>query len=215
MPSSEGSGNPRQIKTCQKCNLRRPHYTKHRPERGDGSKLYTESTCIECFKQKEHDRESRSPERRIWLGMKARCLNKKHKYFDVYGGRGITVCARWINSFEAFLEDMGARPTIEHSIDRIDNDGNYEPMNVRWALAKVQARNRSSNRYITFNGLTLSISEWAERTGLSKVTIRDRIERAGWSIDRALTARPRKKADSTHQRRATFRTYRTTEAENV
>lgn len=82
------------------------------------------------------------PEYNAWCGMKMRCFNPKNDRFADYGGRGITVCERWRDSFEAFLEDMGMRPSPKHSIDRIDVDGNYEPGNVRWADGSTQTKNR-------------------------------------------------------------------------
>lgn len=86
----------------------------------------------------------KTPEYRVWMSMKKRCLNENDKTFPLYGGRGITVCAQWMHSFEQFLTDMGPRPSLGHSIDRIDNAGNYEPNNCRWGTHHQQAQNRKS-----------------------------------------------------------------------
>lgn len=86
----------------------------------------------------------KTPEYRVWMSMKNRCLNENDDDFPLYGGRGITVCEQWINSFKQFLSDMGQRPSLGHSIDRIDNAGNYEPNNCRWGTHYQQAQNRSS-----------------------------------------------------------------------
>jgi len=83
-----------------------------------------------------------TPEYNSWAGMKQRCTNPKHHKFPNYGGRGIRICERWLHSFESFLDDMGRRPTNMHSIERLDNDGNYEPSNCVWADKSKQARNR-------------------------------------------------------------------------
>lgn len=121
--------------------------------------------------------------------MHARCYDSRHKHYPRYGGRGIRVCEAW-HSFEPFFADMGHRPTTKHSLDRIDNDGNYEPGNCRWATNSEQQRNRSSTRMIEFGGRRLSMAAWAEQTGLKLSTLCFRLAH-GWSIERALTERCR------------------------
>lgn len=116
--------------------------------------------------------------------MLERCYSRKDKYYHLYGGRGIKVCERWKSSFENFYEDMGPRP-FKHSLDRIDNDGNYEPSNCRWAKSIIQANNRRSNRKISFNGKIQTISEWGRELGLNKSVIRNRLER-GYSVEESL-----------------------------
>ena len=92
--------------------------------------------------------------------MKDRCTNPNNPKFHRYGGRGIKVCDRWMNSFEAFLEDMGERPSKRYSLDRINNDGNYEKSNCRWATREIQGRNTSTTNLITINGTTLCVEDW-------------------------------------------------------
>src|ERR1019366_3456147 len=109
-----------------------------------------------------------------------------------YGGRGISVCERWRQSFEDFLSDMGPRPP-RNQLDRYPNtDGNYEPSNCRWASKRANCRNKSTefHRTITHDGRKLLLCEWAAETGISRETISDRL-RHGWSIARALTEPPR------------------------
>lgn len=126
-----------------------------------------------------------SPEYLAWARMKYRCCNPDNKSFVNYGGRGITVCEEWRRSFQSFYSYVGERPTAMHSLGRIDNNGNYEPGNVRWELPREQARNKRSNRLITFAGETLSIIEWAERANLTYSTLYLRIKR-GWTPEEAL-----------------------------
>jgi hypothetical protein len=87
-------------------------------------------------------RQRPTPEYRAWRGMKTRCMNPKKQHYERYGGRGITVCERWISNYEFFLADMGRKPSPKHSLDRINNNGNYEPSNCRWATKKEQIANR-------------------------------------------------------------------------
>jgi hypothetical protein len=139
----------------------------------------------------DYKRLSRHPEYCVWALMKSRCTNPKDKGYHRYGGRGISVCDRWILSFEDFLNDMKPRPTPVHSIDREDNDGNYEPDNCRWATSKEQGRNRSDNRILEHDGQELTIAEWSEKTGLSEEVIRYRVSN-GWSHEDAITKPVRK-----------------------
>ena len=119
--------------------------------------------------------------------MKVRCINPKSQDWDLYGGRGITVCDRWKDSFAQFYADMGPKPSAAHSIDRIDSDGHYEPGNCRWATATEQANNwKTRNRRISYNGETLTLPQWAQRLGLSRESLRDRLD-SGWSIEKAVT----------------------------
>ena len=130
----------------------------------------------------------KTPEFKVWLSMRARCLCKTHKQYAAYGGRGISVCERWMDAFENFYADMGPRPSCQYSIDRINNDGNYEPDNCRWATRKQQQRNTRTVRPLTHDGLTLCVSEWAERLGINNRTILTRLRR-GWPIGLALSQR--------------------------
>jgi hypothetical protein len=117
--------------------------------------------------------------------MKQRCLSSSSADYALYGARGIGVSPLWVNDYEAFRRYVGARPSPKHSLDRIDNDGNYEPGNVRWATTSQQARNRRSTRRLSAFGETLSVIEWSERFGVGESTIRLRLER-GWVAERAV-----------------------------
>lgn len=120
-----------------------------------------------------------------WVAARQRCNSPTHEHYKYYGGRGIKVCDRWQNSFDAFLEDMGPRP-IGHTLDRRDVNGDYEPSNCCWATQKSQTRNTRSNRNLTYRGRTQPISAWAEEVGLKKGTLWFRIN-SGWDVERALT----------------------------
>lgn len=127
-----------------------------------------------------------SHEFRVWTGIKTRCLNRNDRGFKSYGGRGIEVCERWQTSFEAFLADVGRRPTPEHFIERKDNEGHYEPGNVTWATRSEQANNRRSSRWLEFQGRRQTVMQWAREIGLKHSTLTMRFER-GWSVVRALS----------------------------
>lgn len=110
---------------------------------------------------------SETPEFSTWADIQSRCYNKKGPSYKDYGGRGIKVCKKWLDSFQCFFSDMGVRPSRQHSIDRIDNDGDYEPENCRWATINEQANNKRSNRKVTINGQTKNLHEWAKKIGIS------------------------------------------------
>ncbi len=124
-------------------------------------------------------------EYRLWLTVRQRCFNPKRNGYENYGGRGITVCPRWVASFDAFLGDIGKRPSNHHTLDRIDNDGNYEPSNVRWATRKEQARNRRTTKMVTIDGRTLMQAEWLAVAGISDHTLRRRMAK-GIPMEEAL-----------------------------
>lgn len=115
--------------------------------------------------------------------MLERCTNKNNSHYNMYGGRGITVCVEW-RSFEVFYADMGKRPK-GHSIDRIDINGNYEPGNCKWSSAKEQQRNTNRNVRITWNGKTQILKDWACEMGITHCALMFRIKR--WGIDRAMS----------------------------
>jgi hypothetical protein len=129
-------------------------------------------------------RGSTSPTYQTWRNMRSRCENPNVPAYKNYGGRGIAVCERW-KSFENFLADMGERPE-GMTIERINNDGNYEPDNCRWSTYLQQGRNRRANKYLTWNGETKAVSEWAEVVGIKDSTIYARL-RMGWTTEDALT----------------------------
>lgn len=132
---------------------------------------------------------------RIWQNMKTRCYNPKHGAYSNYGGRGISVCDEWKTSFLSFYEWAIKNGYTEYkhcTLDRYDNDNNYSPSNCRWVTPLEQANNRRTNRYITYNGKTHTVTEWAKILGYKKSTLELRLLR-GWSIDKAFTKPIREK----------------------
>lgn len=130
-----------------------------------------------------------TPTHRAWQNMRLRCLCPGTNGYKNYGGRGIKVCRRWY-SFPLFVKDMGPKPEGT-TLDRIDNDGNYGPGNCRWSPRHAQDRNKRNNVNIKFNGITMVQRDWARAVGLSPQIVSYRIK-AGWSVDAALTTKPRK-----------------------
>lgn len=134
---------------------------------------------------------NKTPEFKVWVAMKQRCLDPNTKSYPRYGGRGIAVCERWLDSFVNFLADMGPRPSPQHSIDRKNNAGNYEPDNCVWATRKEQGRNRRTTHIIELDGQRKSMAEWAEIAGMDVRTLWNRIN-LGWTPKRAISEPLRK-----------------------
>lgn len=133
--------------------------------------------------------QNRTPEYTAWAAMIQRCCNPNRFNYERYGGRGITVCQRWRDSFPAFLADVGRKPGPKYTLDRYPNQkGNYEPGNVRWATPKEQARNTRRNVLLTIKSVTKSLSEWAEQYRIRQGLVSYRINILGWDVLKALTA---------------------------
>lgn len=175
-----GPSRSRDYLSCRCCDCGAVHAV-----RRDAVEHGLSTCCVKC-RGKFHRTHGRTgtPEWRSWNSMLRRCTTPGWSGYVKYGARGITVCERWRASFEAFLADMGPRPAGT-TLDRINNAGNYEPGNCRWATLKTQARNTRSNRRITANGETLTLTEWAERSGVLRETIAHRLKR-GMSPSEAL-----------------------------
>lgn len=125
-----------------------------------------------------------------WMSMLQRCIDEKCEAYKDYGARGVKVCERWM-AFENFLADIGLPPQVGLTLDRYpDNDGNYEPGNVRWATKKEQANNRRSSRILEHGGEKLTVAEWEDRRGFRRGLIHCRLQ-AGWTPERAITQKPR------------------------
>lgn len=123
----------------------------------------------------------------VWVNMRQRCNNTENPRYVDYGGRGIRVCDRW-ETFENFLADMGIRP-LGMTLERRDNDGHYEPGNCRWSTTEEQANNKRNNNRLTYQGETLTISEWARKLGVRDQLLRVRLCR-GWSVEETLGRPP-------------------------
>lgn len=152
------------------------------------------TSCGCAWKSRPHGHTvgyKKSPTNSSWNAMIARCTSPGNAGFEHYRKRGITVCDRWrygedaLTGFQCFLEDMGERPSKAHTIERKNNDGNYEPSNCRWATRREQANNRVTNSHIEYDGKRLSFAEAGRLFGLPRWTIRDRL-RKGWDLERAI-----------------------------
>lgn len=151
-------------------------------------------------KQFHKDGRSKNPLYSTWFAMIERCENPNKLHYDRYGGRGIKVCDEW-HDFWKFVEwsdSVGGRPQ-GYTLDRIDNDGNYEPSNCRWADNHTQSNNKSSNTVIEYNGVSKTLSEWSEELSINLPTLSHRINR-GWTVERAFTEKVSK---NPHKNRCT------------
>lgn len=183
--------NDRAWKLLCKCDC--GNETRITPHQFDAGKVMS-CGCLRKSSKNEFDGHSKHPIYKIWSQMMRRCYNLKAKHYDRYGGRGISVCEDWhsFNNFAAWSDSVGGRP-YGTSLDRIDNDGNYEPSNCRWADLKTQHRNTSANIVIEYNGEKKTLVEWSEATGISWPALNNRYHR-GWSVERMLTEPVHKKA---------------------
>lgn len=159
--------------------------------RGSHLKTGNVTTCG-CRKGRITHGESRSRLYPVWSNMRSRCNNPKNREYHRYGGRGIEVCDKWLNDFQAFYDwammngyDETA-PRGHCTLDRINNDGNYCPENCRWTTARVQANNTRRTRFIELNGERHSVTEWARRLGVNQSTLNMRLNKYGWSAEKAL-----------------------------
>ena len=162
-----------------------------------GNLLHGRTLSCGCYRNERsakgnrtHGR-SKTAEYNTYHLIKRRCLDESEHCYPRYGGRGITVCDRWRNSFENFLADMGPRPSADHSIERKDNDGPYCPQNCVWATRTEQANNRRTSHWLTWNGKTLTVTQWAQEIGIPRDTLNRRVQ-LGWDTERALTQPVRK-----------------------
>lgn len=129
-----------------------------------------------------------TPEYQCWLDMKRRCYNRRTVAYKDYGGRGISVCDRWFDSFQNFIDDVGRRPSSSYSLDRINNDGNYEPGNVRWATRHQQSVNQRKSAWLCYMGVDRPLVEWASILDVKYQTVWKRYQK-GWTAADVLFGR--------------------------
>lgn len=182
-------------KYCRWCERTKPLEAFHKHAGMRDGRL---NKCAVCVRAYVAEYQRRNPLRKVWQHMLDRCRRPSHRYWHRYGGRGIRVCERW-KDYQNFVVDMSPtyQPGLE--LDRIDNDGDYEPGNCRWVSRKRQARNTSRNVTIEAQGKSLTIAGWAEETGIAASTIQARIRRLGWDPVRAVTTptmSPKESADA-------------------
>lgn len=167
---------------------------------GNGYQVRTgdKKSCGCLLDSRKHGKVN-TPEYGVWAAMKRRCFNLNDAHYSNYGGRGITVCERWLD-FKNFSADMGERPSPDHQIERKNNNGNYDPSNCKWATHKEQSLNRRSNVILAHGCESMPVTEWARRLN-TKMTTLDRRLKRGWSIEKTVTTpvrpmRPKRKSRS-------------------
>lgn len=162
--------------------------------------IYSGKGCTRCYRSRMFSGKNNPkyrhggslenrPEMNSYRGMMMRCYDAKYRAYHRYGGRGIKVCDRWRgdDGFIHFLSDMGKKPTVKHSIDRIDSDGDYEPTNCKWSTQIEQTSHFSRNRFVTIGEVTKSVASWERDLGLTKGTFHNRIDRGLTEVDALLT----------------------------
>lgn len=143
---------------------------------------------------------TKSPEYKAWRGIRERCTNPALRSYSDYGGRGISICPEWADSFAEFYRHVGDRPSPHHTIERINNEGNYEPGNVKWATMHDQARNKRNTKLLTLNGMTKCQADWARMFGVDPTVIQSRLSR-GWPVADAITIPPQPRTCSPRRKK--------------
>jgi hypothetical protein len=136
---------------------------------------------------RKHERHGlkNTPEYKTLENIKSRCLNKNNRQYKDYGGRGILICPRWLESYRYFCEDMGKKPSPQHSIERLENDKGYYKENCKWATRVEQNRNRRNNTNLELNGKIKTLQEWSEEYNINRATLKSRLK-SGLSLQDAL-----------------------------
>lgn len=171
-----------QLRPCRRCSqLKLPAEFNRDP----GARSGLRTQCRVCQSEYNARFRARKPLYNIWNLMMQRCYNRSNAAFRWYGARGIAVCDRW-HRFEDFSMDMSPRPSPRHSLERVDNDGDYSPANCRWALPNEQLLNVRSNRRVVIGGVTKPLAELIRILNLSRCVVEARIYRYGWDVVAAL-----------------------------
>jgi hypothetical protein len=182
-PVLENEGPPIQkaerVKFCEVCG-------KLRTRRGSKGRFCSCKCYGEWMRSQKSIMQENLVEYTAWLNMRSRCHNKKRSEYKDYGGRGIKIDERW-NNFENFFSDMGKRPSDKHTIERIDNNGNYSPQNVCWATRERQTNNRRVTVFLTHNGKTMCLRDWAKEKGINYHTLLSRVFICQWDDEKILT----------------------------